>query len=123
MSFPPEGGGGSPPVTVTGIWVPVDDTPKTSPYTPVTGDMLLRFDTSGGSINNQMPPSSDFFDLSTGMGTVLEFKKVSTDMNSLIATAASGEDIDGLTSFSISDPLSFFRLIARSNGWDVMGIG
>ena len=75
---------------------------------------FVRADTSGGSFNVNLPPSTG------GVGERVSVKKVTLDGNTVTVVPSGIELIDGQTSQAVQFPYSNLEMQAYNGGWDIV---
>lgn len=88
---------------------------KTTTYTALVQDDVIKADTSGGAWTLTLP------DATTCRGKVLYIKKVSSDANSLTIDPNGSQTIDGMTTRVLIVQYDFMAVVSDGSNWQIIG--
>ena len=92
---------------------PISISTKTSSYTVLLTDNVLKADATSGALTFSLPPAS------TATGRVFFFKKVDSSLNAMIIQANGGDLIDGASSQTTIIQWYNFMLISDGTTWSL----
>jgi len=80
----------------------------------LTSDDVIRVNASSGNVTLTLPAAS------THTGYVFHIKKIDSSINAVIIDGDAAELIDGLATYSITDPLHTIQVLSNGTGWDIL---